>query len=120
MTLYVAAVVVIGSGLFYFASVAYRTLPKIAATAVPAMVDFAERHGIDLPFTDYSSLKSSALDEARERTDDHWTLCQDCFVSDCALDRRTRRGIEYLPQTVAVGWQPRFGARQESLLRRIA
>lgn len=66
VTLYVLAVIVIGAGLGYFVSVAYRTLPKIADMAVPAMVDFAEKHGIDLPFTDYSSLKSSALDEARE------------------------------------------------------
>jgi predicted PurR-regulated permease PerM len=30
------------------------------------MVEFAEQHGIDLPFTDYPSLKSSALAEVRD------------------------------------------------------
>jgi predicted PurR-regulated permease PerM len=30
------------------------------------MVEFAEKNGIDLPFTDFASLKQTALDEARE------------------------------------------------------
>ncbi|UWZ85725.1 AI-2E family transporter [Occallatibacter riparius] len=63
---YAVAVVVILGGLIYFASLAYRTLPKIADTAIPAMVGFAEKNGIDLPFTDYASLKSTALAEAQE------------------------------------------------------
>jgi predicted PurR-regulated permease PerM len=66
VSLYFLAVVVIGAGLLYFASLAYRTFPKIAETSIPAMVEFAEKNGIDLPFTDYASLKSSALLEARE------------------------------------------------------
>jgi len=64
--LYLIAVSAIGAGLFYFASIAYRTFPKIAETSIPAMVEFAETKGIDLPFTDYSSLKSSALAQARD------------------------------------------------------
>lgn len=64
--LYLLSVIAIGAGLFYFAGVAYRTFPRIAETSIPAMVEFAERNGIDLPFTDYSSLKISALAGARE------------------------------------------------------
>ncbi|HET6170425.1 MAG TPA: AI-2E family transporter [Terracidiphilus sp.] len=64
--LYLIAVSAIGAGLLYFASIAYRTFPRIAETSIPAMVEFAERNGIDLPFTDYSSLKSSALAQARD------------------------------------------------------
>jgi len=66
IALYFFAVIIVGAGLLYFASRAYRTFPKIAEMSIPAMVEFAERNGIDLPFTDYASLKSSALDEAKE------------------------------------------------------
>ena len=66
ITLYLVAVVVIGAGLLYFGKLAYRTFPKIADAAIPAMVEFAEQNGVDLPFTDYASLKTSALEEAKE------------------------------------------------------
>ena len=66
VTLYLLTVVVAGAGLLYFATLAYRTFPKIADAAIPAMVNFAEKNGIELPFTDYASLKISALEEARE------------------------------------------------------
>lgn len=66
VTLYLIAVLVIGVGLVYFSNLAYRTLPRIAEISIPAMVGFAEKIGIELPFTDYESLKSTALDAARE------------------------------------------------------
>lgn len=66
VALYCVAVIVVGCGLLYFASLAYRTLPKIAESSIPAMAEFAEKNGIELPFTDYASLKSSALTKARE------------------------------------------------------
>ena len=66
VALYFVAVIVIGGGLLYFASLAYRTLPRIADMSIPAMVEFAEKHGIELPFTDYESLKSTALAQASE------------------------------------------------------
>lgn len=66
VTLYFFAVVVVGAGLIYFASLAYRTFPKIAEVAIPAMAEFAEKNGVELPFTDFPSLKASALAEARQ------------------------------------------------------
>jgi len=66
VALYLLVMSGIGAGLIFFAGVAYRTFPKIAETSIPAMVEFAERKGIDLPFTDYASLKSSALAEASD------------------------------------------------------
>ena len=66
VALYLLTVVIAGAGLLYFAALAYRTFPKIAEAAIPAMVEFAEKNGIDLPFTDYASLKISALEEAKE------------------------------------------------------
>jgi hypothetical protein len=66
VTIYLIAVAVIGAGLVYFSNLAYRTLPRIAEISIPAMVGFAEKRGIELPFTDYASLKSTALAAARE------------------------------------------------------
>jgi predicted PurR-regulated permease PerM len=66
VALYFVAVIAIGAGLIYFANLAYRTFPRIADMAIPAMVGFAEKYGIDLPFSDYDSLKSAALDQAKE------------------------------------------------------
>ena len=66
ITLYAIAVITASGGLVYFSNLAYRTFPKIAETAIPAIVGVAERNGIELPFTDYASLKAAALDEARE------------------------------------------------------
>jgi predicted PurR-regulated permease PerM len=59
-------VAAIGTGLVYFARQAYVTLPEIANTAIPAMVEFAEKKGVELPFSDYGSLKTVALSEAQE------------------------------------------------------
>ena len=69
VVLYVIAVVAIGYGLYYFTSQVYKTraLTEIAENTIPAVVNFAEKQGIELPFTDYASLKSLALDEVKDR-----------------------------------------------------
>jgi predicted PurR-regulated permease PerM len=64
--IYLVAVVAIGYGLIYFSKRAYRTLPKIANETIPAVVNYAEKNNIELPFTDYASFKTLALREANE------------------------------------------------------
>ncbi len=64
--LYLIAVVVIGCGLFYFLRQAYVAAPKIAETTIPAVVAYAEKQGIELPFTDYTSFKTAAINEVQE------------------------------------------------------
>lgn len=66
VTIYIVAVVTIGIGLVFFSRQAYVALPEIANTTIPAVVGAAEKNGIELPFTDYESLKTVALAEARE------------------------------------------------------
>lgn len=66
LILYVVVVAAISWGLFYFSRQAYLTLPKIAETTIPAVAEFAERQHIDLPFTDYASLKSLAVAEVKD------------------------------------------------------
>src|SRR5262245_57694131 len=53
VTIYIIVVTVIACGLFYFSRKAYKTLPDIANRTIPAVVDFAEKQSIELPFTDY-------------------------------------------------------------------
>lgn len=65
--LYLIAVAGIGLGLFYFSRQAYVTLPKIAETTIPAVAGYAEKVGVELPFTNYASLKVLALDAAKDR-----------------------------------------------------
>jgi predicted PurR-regulated permease PerM len=67
VALYVIFVVTITWGLIYFSRQAYRTLPDIANETIPAVVNYAERQGVELPFTDYASLKALALQEVNER-----------------------------------------------------
>jgi predicted PurR-regulated permease PerM len=69
VVLYVIAVIAIGYGLYYFSGQVYKTkaLSEIAEKTIPAVVNFAEKQGIELPFTDYASLKLLAVDEVRDR-----------------------------------------------------
>jgi predicted PurR-regulated permease PerM len=64
--IYLVAVVTIGIGLVHFSRQAYVALPAIADTTIPAVVGFAEKKGVELPFTDYESLKTVAVSEAQE------------------------------------------------------
>ena len=42
-------------------------MPEIVDTPIPAVVNFAEKQGIELPFTDYASAKTLVLKEIKER-----------------------------------------------------
>ena len=59
---WIAAVlfVILVLGIFYafgwFIRQAVVALPKIAATAIPSMLDYAKAHGFDLPFEDLDIL----------------------------------------------------------------
>ena len=66
VALYLVAMAALVGGLVYFSGLAFRTFPRIAATSIPAMASFAEKNGIALPFTDFESLKSQALEAAQE------------------------------------------------------
>jgi predicted PurR-regulated permease PerM len=52
-------------GFIHFLNRALVALPEIAATSVPLVVDYASKHGIELPFTDVESLKSLAWESAQ-------------------------------------------------------
>ena len=66
ISIYIIAVVAIGYGLFFFSKKAYKQVPQIAETTIPAVVAFAEQQQVELPFTDYASLKTLAVAEAKD------------------------------------------------------
>jgi predicted PurR-regulated permease PerM len=42
-------------------------MPDIAEKTIPAVVNYAERRGLELPFTDYASLRTVTLQKVKER-----------------------------------------------------
>ena len=67
VAIYIIAVTAIGYGLFYFSRKASVELPDIATKTIPAVVEYAEKQGLELPFTDYASLKTLALNEVKDK-----------------------------------------------------
>ena len=52
----------IAYALGYFVNQTIRALPEIGDKAIPAIIEWAKQYGIELPFTDYDSLKDLAFD----------------------------------------------------------
>ncbi len=51
-----------------FVNQAVVTLPKVAKTAIPQVVEWAKMRGRELPFTDWDSLRTMAMDAVMEQT----------------------------------------------------
>jgi len=56
-------------GLGHFIRQTVRALPEIADKAVPSVIQWAEQHQIELPFTDYDSLKDTVMDTVKSQAD---------------------------------------------------
>jgi predicted PurR-regulated permease PerM len=65
VSLFIVLVSIIFSGFVFFLRKAFVALPDIVATVVPLVVQFADKHGIELPFTDVQGLKDVALESVR-------------------------------------------------------
>ena len=76
LLLYVVAIIAIGYGLFYFGQRTYDALPEIAEKTIPAVTQYAERHNVELPFTDYDSLRREAVNEVREGVKEGETIAR--------------------------------------------
>jgi predicted PurR-regulated permease PerM len=50
----------------HFVHQSIEALPRVADKAIPSMMTWAEENGVELPFTDFDSLKTVALDAARD------------------------------------------------------
>ena len=67
LALFIVGLIGVSVGLYLFVKHSWVAFPTIAKTTIPAVVDFAGKQGIDLPFTDLESLKTLAITEANER-----------------------------------------------------
>ncbi len=67
VAVYFIAVAAVGTGLFVFSRQAYHALPTLADKTIPAVVNYAESRGMELPFTDLASLKEMALTEFKDK-----------------------------------------------------
>lgn len=65
--LYIIVVAASIWALIFVVNRAQITLPKIAADTIPALVNYAEKHNIELPFTDYASARELLVQEAKEQ-----------------------------------------------------
>lgn len=66
VTLYVATAIALCVGAIWLSNAAYHLLPRVVDKAVPAMAAFAEKNGLQLPFTDFATLKVAVLQEASD------------------------------------------------------
>jgi predicted PurR-regulated permease PerM len=62
VVIFLVALAGIAYALGYFINQTVRALPEIGDQAIPAIIAWAKHYGIELPFTDYDSLKDFALD----------------------------------------------------------
>jgi predicted PurR-regulated permease PerM len=67
LTLFLLLLTAMGIGFYSFVKHAYVVLPQIAEKTIPAIVEFAQNIGLDLPFTDLASLKVSALEMVKNK-----------------------------------------------------
>lgn len=64
--LFLAGVTVLGFVLTTFIAHTLHTLPEIAEKAIPSIIHWAKDYRVDLPFTDYDSLREFALTRVKE------------------------------------------------------
>ena len=67
IVLFFLLVTALGYGFFRFFKQAYVEVPKIVMTTVPVVIDYAEKRGFELPFSDYESLKALARETVTEK-----------------------------------------------------
>jgi predicted PurR-regulated permease PerM len=67
IVLFLILIAALAYGLAFFINQAVKTLPEIAEQAIPKVIQWAKQHQIELPFTDYDSLKEVASDAVKSQ-----------------------------------------------------
>src|SRR5437016_1415945 len=65
ITLFIVLVLAIFYGFALFLREAFIALPQIVSESVPSIIEYARKHGLDLPFEDVESLKALLLDTVK-------------------------------------------------------
>ena len=69
IVLFLILVSAIAYAMGHFINQTVHALPKIADEAIPSIIQWAREYQIELPFTDYDSLKDTALETVRSQVD---------------------------------------------------
>jgi len=64
--LFIILVFAIFYGFVFFLKAAFATLPDIASTSIPLIIQYARQHGLEMPFTDLDGLKVMALETVKD------------------------------------------------------
>lgn len=64
--LFLIGLVGIAYGAGYFVRAAWRALPEMAETSIPSATAWAEKRNIELPFTDFETLKTFVIDQLKD------------------------------------------------------
>jgi predicted PurR-regulated permease PerM len=67
IALFIVGIAAAGYALGYFGNQSVKALPEIADRSIPSVITWAKQQGIELPFTDYDSLKDLAFDTAKSQ-----------------------------------------------------
>jgi predicted PurR-regulated permease PerM len=67
VAIYIVVVIGVIWGLIFVFNRVQQTLPEIANKTIPAIVNYAEKHNIELPFTDYVSAKTLLIQESKDQ-----------------------------------------------------
>lgn len=59
-----------GTGFYFFMKQAVVAVPKIAEDTIPVVLEWAEKQGIELPFSDYQSLRTLAINAVKRELAD--------------------------------------------------
>jgi predicted PurR-regulated permease PerM len=65
--LFLLLVAAIFYGFGFFLKEALESFPKIAETSIPRIIDYADKHGVTLPFTDLTTLKSYLMSGVKDQ-----------------------------------------------------
>src|SRR5438874_7831991 len=66
LILFIVVVAGIAAAAVYFTRAAFLALPDVADTSIPSASAWAQKHQIELPFTDFESLREVVMDTLKE------------------------------------------------------
>ncbi len=73
VVLFLMLVAIIAYGLIFFVKDTMRGLPDVVDKAVPSLITLAQRYEVEVPFTDYDSLRGWVMDVVKDQNQ-YWVL----------------------------------------------
>ncbi len=67
LAIFLVLAALVSYGMYRFSRQVWLTVPRMAETTIPAVVEFAEKQGVELPFSDWQSLRQVTMEEIAQR-----------------------------------------------------